>query len=167
MKIRYFTDSELIEYVKTKKYPIDIILRFKDQHTFETQSESNINTANCMNIYGKDNELIKATDGENCEFKIAGFFKDSVFNKNSTFPKIKNGNLNSLLNKTTIVNSNSENSLQDHTKYKIVIGWSILLNNYKIFSNRFKALNKELLPYKNDIIIVGLNMDPPIEEIKK
>lgn len=166
IKEQYFSDSELIKYVQSKNYPMDIILKFKDQKACQSKYQNNIKTINCLNIYGKDNELIKATDGENCEFKLVSFFRDSVLNKNYTFKKIINGNLSSLINLTKLVHANPENSLQDNTKYKIVIGWSILLNNYKLISNRLDVLNKELLPYKKEIIIVGLNMDPPKEEIK-
>ena len=39
-------------------------------------------------------------------------------------------------------------------------------SSFALRTNRLDVLNKELLEYKKEIIIVGLNMDPPKEEIK-
>lgn len=158
MRERYFTQNELAEYAKAKKYPFDFILHFKNVANFKSRHENNINSINFMNFYSKNNYLIKSSDGENCEFKIASFIKDSldkfVENKNERY------SLRAICGKSEIIALSNRGEVLADSCYKIVIGWSIMLNNFGMIKNRLDKLFQEIDLEDKKFIIVGMNLDP-------
>lgn len=162
VKEAYYSQDELVNYAKEKNYLFDLILRYKDYENFTQRKNDHLERINFMNLYSKDNYLIKKTDGENCEFRLANFIKDSI--DNSIYEKNSDFSLNRILEKSEIINVKEPVDLLT-TKYKILVGWSISLNQYKIVNNRLKLLNETLSNLGKDFIIVGFNMDIPKKKL--
>ncbi len=158
VKERYYSSEELLEYTKAKKYPFDYILRFKNANYFNDRIQQSINNINFMNIYSKDNFLLKSSDGENCEFKIANFIKDSldvlVPQKRDTI------SLKTLVVKSDVIEVVPSKDLFSNDNYKILIGWSVSLNNFGMIKKRLEKLFEQINSKDNRFIIIGMNLDP-------
>ncbi|MBK8328920.1 MAG: hypothetical protein IPL09_05490 [Bacteroidetes bacterium] len=157
-KIKYFTNEQTLNYVKEKNYPFDYILKFKTEASYNSRNKHNINSMNFLNFYAKNNQLIKASDGESCEFKIASYIKDSLHtfvennNKEYAFDKI--------VAESDIITVNGDRPILADSCYKILVGWSINLNNFGMIQKRLKLLLNEIKTNDKQYIIVGLNLDP-------
>ena len=156
--IKFFTNEQMLNYVKEKNYPFDYILKFKTEVSYKSRKKHKINSMNFLNFYAKNNQLIKASDGESCEFKIASYIKDSLHtfvennNKEYAFDKI--------VAESDIITVNGDRPIQSDSCYKILVGWSINLNNYNIIQKRLKLLLNQIKTNDKQYIIVGLNLDP-------
>ncbi len=158
IKKRYFTNEELKKYAIDNNYPFDYLLKFKNTAFFESRRESSINSLNFMNLYSKNNALLKSSNGDNCEFKIASFIKDSMTHLAEN--PIDQFSLGNLCAKSDIIKiSNSPEILSD-SNYKILIGWSINLNHYGIVRKRLEKLFEQLNTKDQKYVIIGLNLDP-------
>ncbi|MBK9302240.1 MAG: hypothetical protein IPN14_16980 [Bacteroidetes bacterium] len=158
IKIKYYTNEQMLNYVKEKKYPFHYILKFKTAESLLNKNKHNITSLNFMNFYAKNNQLIKASDGESCEFKIASYIKDSLHlfvennNKEYSFDKI--------VAESDIITVNGDRPILADSCYKILVGWSINLNNYGKIQNRLKLLLDQINTNDRQYIIVGMNVDP-------
>ncbi len=153
----YYSDQDLINYVKQYQYPFDAILKFKSRTLFESRAANSITQINFMNVYGKENQLLKATDGDNCEFKVLQFLKDSL--DKSTNMNSDLFSLNEIVSKTSVLDMNQHIDVLENKRYKILVGWSISLNKFRIVQNRLETLNAQLKALNKDILIIGLNLD--------
>lgn len=158
VKERYYSSEELLEYTTAKKYPFDYILRFKNANYFNDRIQLSINNINFMNIYSKDNFLLKSSDGENCEFKIANFIRDSldvlVPQKRDTI------SLKTLVVKSDVIEVAASKDLFSNDNYKILIGWSVSLNNFGMIKKRLEKLFTQINAKGSRFIIIGMNLDP-------
>ncbi len=111
-----------------------------------------------MNIYSKDNFLLKSSDGENCEFKIANFIRDSldvlVPQKRDTI------SLKTLVVKSDVIEVVASKDLFSNDNYKILIGWSVSLNNFGMIKKRLEKLFTQINAKGSRFIIIGMNLDP-------
>lgn len=158
VKEAYYNQEELVNYAKEKNYLFDLILRYKKYDDFIHREKEDLKRINFMNLYSKDNYLIKKTDGENCEFKLAKFIKDSI--DKVGYERNENVSLNQIISKTELIPLKESIDLQA-AKYKILVGWSISLNQYNVVKNRLKLLNETLSNLGENYIIVGFNLDVP------
>lgn len=158
VKARYYSIGELKTYIQEKKYPFDYILQFKDKEAFAGRHERMINKINFMNIYSKGNFLLKASDGDNCEFKIASYIKDSI----NTLSEQRNPafSLTELVTETEVLSMHGQGNVLSPTHFKILVGWSVALNNFSVIQKRLQKLLALIDTQSNNYLILGLNLDP-------
>ena len=61
VKAAYYNQEELVNYAKEKNYLFDLILRYKKYDDFIHREKEDLKRINFMNLYSKDNFLIKKT----------------------------------------------------------------------------------------------------------
>lgn len=158
IKPRYYSDQDLIEYCLKNDYAFDAILKFKDSASYHGHREVGISQIGFINLYSMDNKLLKATDGDNCEYKILSYIKDSI----ATLHESNNENLslNSVFSKCDLIKLNEQKDILDHQEYKILIGWSIGLNRaLKLSKRRLKDLDSKIKQLDGHFCLIGMNMD--------
>ncbi len=117
-----------------------------------------INKINFMNIYSKNNFLLKASDGDNCEFKISAYIKDSI----NTMTQQRNPafSLTELVTKTEVLSLHGQRNVLSPTHFKILVGWSVALNSFSLIQKRPQKLLAQMDVQRSNYLILGLNLDP-------
>lgn len=158
LKPRYYSNQELIDYCQKNEYAFDAILTFKDSTNYVQQKDVGISMIGFINLYSKENKLLKATDGDNCEYKILSYIKDSI----TTLREINDSNisLNSVLSKCNLIRLTEQKDILNTKDYKVLIGWSIGVNSrFKLSKHRLKDLNAKIKKLDGDFYLIGMNMD--------
>ena len=155
--VHYYSEEDMVSYVQKMKYPFDAIMYFKDSSSYSQSGKNKIERLTFMNLYSKDNRLLKATDGDNCEFKIASFIRDSL--AKAVEDPHQEYSLDAIYASTNTARLQKDVDILSKGKYKILVGWSIGLNEYRMVRKRLSDLLGIVQNFHQESYIIGLNLD--------
>lgn len=164
IKVEVKTDEEITKYVLDNELQFDFVIRPSDNSTINRIPEYCMNGVQFVNIYDSIGNLLKISEGVNCEIDAMNFLKDSISFKSLEDTKYYKCNFNDFLSSQRVINKREEfhRDKFDHS-YKIVIGWATAYNQFSLMRKRTEIVTKMIPEFKKNnknILVIGLNLDP-------
>lgn len=166
--IEALSDQEILNASAKRDYHFDEIYRINDLYTFQHLKNYGFNSIQFVNLYDPSGNLLQSKSGTHCEIELMSYLKDSLNLGNYKSTIGDSSNYHTVM-KTKCHQIFLSNKKITSEYYHVVVAWSCFANKRSVFSLRVKYINDmipELKKNNINIVVVGLNLDPPFEELK-
>lgn len=168
IKTSILKDEEVAEIAKNKEYKFDQLYRINQVNVFNQLHEFGIDNLQFVNLYDPNGILLKSTTGNHCEIELMSFLTDSLQLNKYRATTCSQCNYNVFVKQNCHLIGSSDSN-DKHDVYHVVISWGSFLNQRNILGNRTNYVTQKIPELKKNninIVVVGLNLDPPFEELK-
>lgn len=158
------SDQDILNASTKNEYHFDEIYRINDIYTFQHLHNYGFNSIQFVNLYDPSGNLLRSKSGTHCEIELMSYMKDSL-KLGNYMSSIDDSSNYMIVMKTKCHPILSANKSFSSELYHVVVGWSCFANKRSIFSGRVKSINDMIPELKKNniqIVVVGLNLDPPL-----